>query len=426
MSKKDKLKKEIQDAVAAESKIDRKKQYEDFNKAMAQALYYFIEENKFIGSMLQEMYFECTHQKVPTAALTFDKKTKQFKIMTNPDFFLSMNLDHRVGVLHHEVLHFTNKHLLRFANLFSDKEKAKLCNIAADMSINQYIKSLPEGCVDVAKFKLKDGKPFPRYKSTDVYLELLQDPEVQEANKDIFKKYEEGKDGNDVHPWEDLSEEEKKELAEEMKKLIKRTMEKTQYDMSTIPESIRDLLQELNVITDSFNAKKILQDAIRKHATHSDRKSSWKRPNKRFGNVAPGTTNGDVPRLTIYSDTSGSRSHTEINMDLQIIAKFLKNGERKCDLGLWHTNLYRKRKFRLNDTLLSSEIEAGGTSINPVVDDINKSKPDLAIVLTDGYYDWNGVKPQTETIVIIVDNGTVDHPMSKITKTITVKNLKKT
>jgi predicted metal-dependent peptidase len=423
MSKAEELKNQIQEAVAAESQIDRKKEYEDASRAVSQALYYFIEENKFIGSMLQEMTFKINGT-LPTAALAFNKKTQTFEVLFNPTFFLKWDLEQRVGILHHEILHFTNKHLLRFQNAFSDKKLAAKMNIACDMAINQYIKALPPECIDVKNFKLNDGSPFPLYRSADEYYELLENN--KDANKGEMEKYEKGEGNNDSHNmWEELTEEEKKDLAQEMKKLIKRTMEKTQYDKSTIPGEIKDLLEELTVMTEQFNAKRILQDTIRKHASVSDRESSWKRPNKRFGRTAPGTTVGKLPRLNIYSDTSGSRSHTEINLDLDIINKFLKSGERTCQLGMWHTRLYLKRKHKLNQPLLKSEIESGGTVINEVIKDINKSNPDLSIILTDGYYDWDGAPPKTETIVIIVDNGTTEHPMKNIVKTLKIGNLKK-
>lgn len=400
--------------------------YELYKKNYQQSMYYLIEDERFIGSMLQEMNFKATLQ-IPTAGLTYNKGTKNFEIYINPIFFNFWTLEERVGILHHEVLHFVNNHLMRMDFAGGTKEEAKLKNLGADMSINQFIKSLPPGGIVVDEWKLKSGEPFPKWRTSEEYVALIK--ENAEANEEKMKSYgagegEVGDTTTDSHNWEELTEEERKEMASDMKKIVKRTMEKTQYGHDKLPDSIKDLLAKVDVFIDKFNAKKILQDTIKKTVSFSDRENTWKRPNKRYGNFSPGTTVGKAPKLTIYQDTSGSRSTKELNADRKIIEQFLKNGSRECTLALWHTVVYNKKKYKLNQDLNADDIQAGGTCVNPVIEDINKNKPDLAIVLTDGFYDHDGIKPLTETVFIIVDNGKVDHQLSKVCKTLTIKNLK--
>lgn len=402
-----------------ETKVDRSAEYKEFAKNLQQSLYYFTNDNPFIGGILQEMNFKPIYD-LPSAALCYDKKRQSFEIMINPEFFNSMSLEHRTGVLHHEVLHFTNTHVFRFGMENMADEDKKRQNIACDMAINQYIKSLPDGCIDVKFFKTDDGKDFPKYATAEVYLQLLKDnPEAMknaiQAMKDAGIQIKEGPGGNgvlDEHMWDALSEEEKKQMAEEMKKIVKRTMEKTSYDKSALPDSIKDLIEEIDTFLRKMNYKQILQQAIKKSVSFTDRTSTWKRPNKRYGVVAQGTTLGKLPQLNIYIDTSGSISVKEMNEFLTILNGFLKAGTRKCQLGLWHTSLYKKRLYKMNGKLKQDEIESGGTDMTDVCEDINKSAPDLSIILTDGYYSTE-VQPKNDTIIIISESGGMDHPLKR-------------
>ena len=76
--------------------------------------------------------------------------------------------DERKGLLKHEILHISFGHLL-VRDLYSDKQ---LFNVAADLEINQYIKSscLPEGGLVLESFsELK----LPVKAGTKAYYDLL-------------------------------------------------------------------------------------------------------------------------------------------------------------------------------------------------------------------------------------------------------------
>lgn len=425
------VEKEMEKALE-QAQGDRTKEYKELGKNLQQALYYFTNDNPFIGGMIQEMNFK-PEWRMPTAALAYDKKRQSFDILLNPKFFNELSMDNRMAILHHEILHFAYTHCFRFGLEGTNQEDKQRINIANDMAINQYIKGLPEGCVDVKFFKDDKGTPFPQFAPSEVYIKLLKDnPKAMENAKKEMQKaginMKEGPNGDgvvDEHGWENLSEEEKKNMAEEMKKIVKRTMEKTSYDKTSLPGSIKDLIEEIDVFLRKMNYKQILQQAIKKTVSFTDRTSTWKRPNKRYGVVAPGSTMGKLPQLNIYIDTSGSISVKEMNEFLNILNGFLKAGTRKCMLGLWHTALYRKKLYKLNGKLKSSEIEAGGTDMTEVVDDINDTQPDLAIILTDGYYGTK-TKIKNDTIVIISENGGMDHPEknNKKVKTIGMTGLR--
>lgn len=418
------IKKEVQEALEKmPSAEERKQQYLLFKQNIQRTLFYFSESNLFMGALLQEMDLAVTEE-LGTAAIYFDKKSQKFKMLFNPFFFNKMPLSQQMGVFHHEILHFTNNHLFRLM-MKGGKDEQKLMNIAADMSINQYINDLPQGCVNVAEFQLDDGSQFPLYKSAEEYYELLQ--KNKKAQEKVEEKYGKGSPNGetlDEHHFDDLTEEEKEAMASEMKKLVKRSMDKTRYGKDDLPGGLKDLLIEIDTYLDSMNYKKILQQAIKKHASSVDRASTWLRPSKYYGLKSKGTTLDKLPNLNMYLDTSGSISVVELNQFLKCVNGFLKAGTRNCQLGFWHTSLYHKRKYKMNSEISKNEIESGGTDLTEVIADINKTNPDLSIILTDGYF-GSGLEPKNQVIFVISDGGTMDHPLKNHPKckTITLKKL---
>jgi predicted metal-dependent peptidase len=389
----------------------------DKKKALESSLYYFTVQQPFMGSMIQELTMKYSEQ-VPTAGITFAKDQQQFEIYFNPEYFCSLSRDERVAVLHHEILHFTNKHLFRLPFMKASEEDRQMYNIAGDMSINQYIQNLPKGCVDVKDWKLDTGQPFPTFQSMETYYDLLKNN--KKNNEEQMKGYK----PFDSHDWEELDEETKQKMLEEAKKIVKRTIEKTQYGHSSVPDSIKDLLEELNTMSAALNYKQILKNAIKKSVSVSDRESTWKRPNKRYGVMSPGSKLGSLPVLQFFNDSSGSISLTEQNEYLRIMDDFLKVGSRKCVLAFWHTTLYYKKPYRRGQEFKREDIESGGTDVTCVMEDIKKSKPDLSFILTDGYFDRCNVETTSEIIWIISKGGNKDHPMKHIGKTILLEHLK--
>ena len=196
------------------------------------------------------------------------------------------------------------------------------------------------------------------------------------------------------------------------------------HDYSKVPQSVKDLLQDIDGMNANINYKQILKNAIKKTVSCQDRSSTWKRPNKRYGVYSPGTKLGNLPQLDFYIDTSGSISYKELSSFLNIMNEFLKVGVRTCDLFLWHTSVYKHKKHKKNNPFKENEVEAGGTDISEAMASIKKRRPDLAIILTDGYYEMPNVAIDSQVIFIISEGGNMNHPLAKIGKTIGFGGLK--
>ena len=104
---------------------------------------------------------------LPTAGVS--KQGIGVQLSINPEFFMGLTIDQRIGLLKHELLHISFGHLI-YRDSFEDK---KLFNIAADIEINQYIDSiqLPEGGLTLDSFPELN---LPSRAGTKVYYDLLK------------------------------------------------------------------------------------------------------------------------------------------------------------------------------------------------------------------------------------------------------------
>jgi len=393
------------------------------SKYLESAIYELSKKNAFYAALIQEVNIRYTNR-IPTAALMYDKERALFWIEINYEWFAAKTTVERGAVLWHEILHFVHQHIFRAFEF--EKNDKKLLNIAMDMAINQYIPGLPADCVDVKKFSYIDDnkkpQPFPEQKLFELYLDLLEHPEnLTEETKEELKKYT-GEGGEfDVHDWFDqLSESEKRKFLEQTKDIFERTIDKTKFGHSNIPDFMRDLIQKIDSQIGALDYKRILAACIKKTATSKNRASTWNRPNKRYGVYAPGTTKAKLPSIHFFMDVSGSISYKEINECLKVIDGFLKVGENDCKLSFWDTAMRNTIKYKLRKDLNSKDITGGGTDPNCVLETVEKLQPDLTVVLTDGYYGEANRKYHLNNNIlwIISKQGQVDHPLKKVGKTV--------
>lgn len=395
---------------------------EQILKKVQAAVQQVIWDNAFYGCLLQEINFKLT-DRIPRAALSYSKKTETFTVELNPEYYGNETSEHRVSVLLHEILHFTHTHIPRFGEMQIEEKYKPSLMIAADLAINQLIKNLPEDAVTLEFMNKTFNLNLPPLKSMEEYYNLVKDvQDQQEQGKSQGKNGEKITDieTQDSHDWEELSKEELQEMLKEMKNVLTRTVEKAKtYGPSTVPDSIKDLLERIDVQITALDYKRILKNVLKKSLSAVDRDYTWTRPSKRYGEFSPGTKVGQLPKLEVFIDTSGSISITELNEFLAVISGFLKVGGKQCFLGLWHTNLYYHKKYKLNSKLSEDAVQSGGTDVTPVLEKISSTQPNLSVILTDGEFhnDFKG-KITSDVLWVISKNGREDHPHRNIGKTI--------
>lgn len=426
---------------------------EEKSQCLATAIYETSKTHAFMGSVLQCLTISYSHQ-LPTAGILFNTDAKRWDMLINPYFFCKkLNAVERKAVLIHELSHITHKHPLRVPFMKISVRKRMLMNIAADMAINQYITGLPKGCnqclkdapcpnelcpgkcIDVKEYFDQDAKtgtktPWPHNQTMESYYERLI-KRFEDPDKD-----DEG-DGNsgggtetgdlpetiDEHMWDGAGDE--KEMLDATEELVKRAMVKARLSYDDIPGHVKDLLEEIKTRRNELNYKALILLAMKKHANGHNRKGTWMRKNKRLGFKAPGTKVGDLPKLELHLDTSGSISTEELNEFLEIVDQFLKVGARKCNMAFFHTKHYGRDQYKMGTKIDKNKIESGGTELTETLQDIFKRRGDLSIIITDGCYgdvdveSW--MRPGQnfpQVLWIISKGGTEDHPLKRLGDTV--------
>lgn len=454
-------------------------------KALESALFHISKNNTFYGAVLQSLDIFYSDQ-IPTAGVMYDPNARKWIMHLNPYFFARKlsTLEMRVAVLLHEFFHITHKHPFRAPFLKVNPERRMTMNVAMDVAINQFIKDLPNGCDECKDIdpsqqqgpcsnELCPGKCMsierfydPRQDGKDkkafidswtnktwefIYEKILEKMEKEsegepnqegdgsgegEGNGNSKKKgsgrtkklVEEG--GHDEHQWDASASE--TDMMDATEELVRRAMQKVGMRASDAPGFIKDLLQDMDARRAQLNYKQLLLLAIKRHASGQDRKHSWTRKSRRFGSKSPGTKYGDLPKLNNYIDTSGSISVQECNDFLSVIDEFLKVGSRKCNIGLWHTELYSVEPYKVGDRTdgsVQKRVQSGGTDPEPVLRHIYENQPDLSIILTDGCYgdvdveSWMKPGEQFPVVLWVISaDGTENHPLTRIGETIRMRS----
>lgn len=454
-------------------------------QALQTALYDCTKLQPFLGTTLQCLNIAYSHM-LPTAGISFNNDDKRWDMYINPRFFCKkLSFASRVGVLLHEIDHIVHKHPLRVPFLKLAPRKRMLMNIAADMAINQFIKNLPKGCSQCPPLGSKepcknedcpgraifvqdfahtneDGTktPFKTDQTMEYYYEelikMFDDPDDQgnesgegeggegdgEGGGKGQGQCERGNAGGgadhsdlpqtmDVHDWDGSGEE--GDMLEATEDLVKRAMVKSSSSYDQLPDYVQELLADIAARKAELNYRALILSAIKKSASGHARESSWTRKSKRWGVKAPGTKVSNLPKLHMYIDTSGSISIEEANEFLDIVDNFLRTGARKCRLNLFHTANYYSKEYRLKQRLERDQVQSGGTDLEHSMRDIAKRRPDLAVILTDGYYSnvevekligLNDKFPQC--LFIISREGDKDHPLRRLGETILIPSNRNT
>jgi predicted metal-dependent peptidase len=387
-----------------------------------------IQSQPFYASLLSQMRkIECTGElakQIPTEAVAVENGRINFYY--NPKFLETLTVDEAIAVLQHECHHVILGHLVRMRDEY--KENATLANISQDMNCNRNIQHLPKGCCTVQsitdqfakqgiKLNLKDddtsenyykelSKHSNRYSvetDADGNMELvIKDPNGKEigrmkiticSNKD---KQSDEKGNGDIP-----------ELAKEViRQAIKEAHDATMKSQGHLPAGLEEAIGEWlkpPVISWRTLLKKFLAASIK-----SGSKKSWKRPNRRFGEVQKGKVSDRTVSVTIAIDTSGSISDEDFKAfmaEMRSIQSCYKGTMQvmECDADIQH--VYKLNKYNKINTKMHGR---GGTSFKPVFKYIEEKrlKTDILVFFTDGYGDQNECKkPPYATIWVTSTSG---------------------
>jgi predicted metal-dependent peptidase len=321
---------------------------------------------------------------IPTAGVTVDKDTLQFKMLYNPDFFEDMPENHVKGVLIHEFYHLIFKHV---TSRRPEGIPMIVWNIATDLAINSMIgaANLPDNCC------IPGGKQFEDYplgKTAEFYLEMMKDDEQFGDGKGGFKDME-GEDGSDLGNfddhggWDELTDDERQMVEERAKDIMEKAAKEANNSgrgWGSVSNGIKkDIMERLKT---RVNWRKVLRAFIGA-AQRADKSNTMRRINRRFPYIHAGRKVNRVANIAISIDQSGSVSDQELNAffsELNKLSELATFTVIPFDTQVAEDKVYvwkkgEKRKW--------DRVMYGGTCFNAPTDYVNKGNFDGHIVLTD-------------------------------------------
>jgi predicted metal-dependent peptidase len=331
--------------------------------------------------------------KIPTAGVS--KNGLNYQLAINKEFFKSLSLEHRQGLIQHECMHISMQHLTQWFR-FPNK---KIANIAMDIEINQMIDSdyLPEGAQLPETYP---GLNLDLKAGTRYYYEKLMEAEDQKQqtgssgcpnfdNISDQMQGEEPKPGGaqlpDHSTWkefEEVSEAEERVMKSQLDRIIQQAADMTVKKQGTIPGYIKDYLIKLNtIVPPKFNWKGYIRRFVGTSAKVYVKKTRRKE-NIKFPDFA-GIKVKRKQNLLLAIDTSGSVSNNELLEFMNEIHHIYKTGVEvtiiQCDTRITSIEPYKGNP----DLKIHGR---GGTYFDPVLEyfNANLNKFNSLIYFTDG------------------------------------------
>jgi len=360
----------------------------------------FLLDEPFFASIIMNLKKIKTYD-IPTAGVTV--RANSFVLYWNPDFVSKLPKLKFFGLMKHECYHLIYQHVVA-----RKQDPHTLWNIATDLAINSLIDAsyLPDGGLVPGK-PLKavnlDNMPdelverqkkmsnflanLPKYKSSEWYMEKLKE---DKESADAFKSaYGDGDVGFDVHLDGDgsLSGSDIEIMKSKLKDIIKKSANKANNRANgwgSCSASTREEISEM--FNNKIDWKKTLKYFC--GTKQKSRKSrTFRKINRKYPYIHPGTKVKRTSSLAIYIDQSGSVSEEGIAMFFSALEGLAKtvafkvfHFDTSVDIGSEY-NWKKGQKYRNPMRTLT-----GGTCFNCVEDHFRtrSSEFDGCIVMTDG------------------------------------------
>jgi predicted metal-dependent peptidase len=340
--------------------------------------------------------------KVPTAC------TNGRDVIYGRAFMAGLNDKQIRFVILHEYYHIMFMHLSMWKHLF--KQHAMCANFATDMVINNmldnlagskadnFIEFVPSGILDHSYDGLDTGEVFRR---------LMQQAQKQQGGSGQGPKVP-GAGGKDGQPLDEhdidgesgmaggpLSEEEVKELHQQIDTAIRQGAQMAGKVGGNVDRSITDLLEV------QVDWREVLQDFVKSYCAGNDL-STWRKPSRRYlarDIYQPTRYSESTKRITIGVDTSGSIGEEQLRRALTEIKGACDSVHPEIvDIIYWDSEVAAHEVYEADsvDTIVNATKPAGGggTRVGSMLNYMNAKgiRPDCVIIFTDGYVesDWGG------------------------------------
>lgn len=370
---------------------------------------------------------------VPTAAMCYDVERDDFTMVYNPEFFASFLVDFGEvegtkiieGIFHHELYHFTLKHLT-----VRRRSPALAWNIGTDAAINSLILAAggtlpecgiiphqawkePELRVDLRRGGMqRDLSPeekmmqkglndlitgWERGSSSDwYYTDLMRWARegghkvtdggiIPKGGKSPIEKIFESLDMHDF--WDQVPEAEREMMQEKMKDILRGAVRKADNEQNgwgSIPADIQKALR--SYVDDRVDWDQALRTFVGSFQ-RGDRRNTFKRINRRTPYDHPGTRRTHLPRIAVAIDQSGSVDDNQVAIIFGVLGSLAKKVTFTVvpfDSVVHEKGIFEWKKGTLPPV---KRVAQGGTDFRVACDYINDGKAgkvDGYIVITDG------------------------------------------
>lgn len=340
--------------------------------------------------------------------------TTGLRLGFNRDFFRRCTPGERIFVLVHECCHVAYMHIARTGN-----RDRKLFNIAADHVINLM---LEERGFEMPSWVCKD----PRFKgmgTEQVYDLLLQEqqagmpPPQDTGMDDIRAEGEDGNPGGEPVTGPNGKPMTPAEVKRTIDDIIIRAVTQSKLGgdrAGTVPGEIELYLDKL------LNPKLPWQTILRKHLSEKMKSGySWKKPNRRFfpQHYLPSHWGeGKLASLQAWVDISGSETDEDfLRFISEVHGVVSKHKPETLDLGQFDTEIKSITKIKSIMDMAKLKFHGrGGTIITDVLDHIEKTRPKLALIFTDGGFRMDRERCNSDVIWMIHDNENWTAPFGKV------------
>jgi predicted metal-dependent peptidase len=356
-------------------------------KELIKVIINIARHKEFYGHIVQQLekVWVRGEHRIQTAAVGRFPGERFIKMWVNTDFFGSIFSDNsreqaRIyisNVLEHELVHLVFGHLFLH---FEDKTRG---SVAVDCVVNGILnpqdnkKILPVGCVHPAHYKLPLDKSAMWY-----YTHLRDNPKyIQQCKSGAF-----GMGGVFSHilsghaAWDDIKDD---PVSQEFAKdIIRKSKELCGKQYGKIPGAVQQQIEELLRRKKSIVPWGRVLRMFCASAQESILDYTVKKVSKRYG-TRPGTRKGDVLKLAVCLDTSGSISDEQLVLFWNEIRWVWKNG---VDIWIYECDakISERSPFRFNGKWDGKVHGRGGTDLEPPLKEC-EGKYDALIYFTDFY-----------------------------------------
>ncbi|MCK5788795.1 MAG: hypothetical protein KAH32_07340, partial [Chlamydiia bacterium] len=378
---------------------------------------------------------------VDTAAVAINELDGTIRLMVYDKFFDGLSSEHRLGLIHHELLHVALLHL-SIAPMMPNKQ---LANIAMDLEVNQYIpeENLPDGGLLLSTPGIAELN-LPERAGAIKYYELLskhQEEKDEDEDGDGDGNGsgngegdgEEDGDGNGDgngkgkrmssldpgdHAFSDLTEADSKLIVAQINEHLKDSYTQAQEteagrkSIGTLPGHLQKHIARIFTPDPPvFDWKRYFRRYASTAVTRTKKKNN-KRSSNRFVDM-PGLKSKRRLNIFVSVDVSGSMSKGDISEVFTQLQHLWKAGA-KITVVTWDTVIHET--FEYNGKFPLSLNGGGGSDVGIAIKEYNKNMFSyaFAIHLTDGYV--NNSEPLFgKHLFIITKAGRTFNPGGKYT-----------